>query len=253
MKRLSGALQAAWVLGIVWFVGLYSLFLFSPLFSGWGSFFWGTIVYLLFSVFVWAVSRQSARQDAESTEFWRRCCRILWLVSYALFLYYVTFSTVRIHGFPVPAETREEQRALYREYYVNLRFGKQLYAYYYKNAYFAFYYLKEEGLYSLRRLTIPGLNLLGNLFLMVPLAVILPACFPLFKRWYCFAGAVLLLSVSVEALQYLFMRGSCDVDDLFLNFFGAFAVMLLLKIPRLGRWRESLLDFSDKREKKTAG
>ena len=79
------------------------------------------------------------------------------------------------------------------------------------------------------------LNLLGNFFLLSPFALILPILFRYERKWYVFLPTVLAVSCSVEALQYLFMAGSCDVDDLILNFLGATAVFFFLKIPPLRR------------------
>lgn len=80
-----------------------------------------------------------------------------------------------------------------------------------------------------------SLNLLGNILLLAPLAFFLPLLFKYERKWFVFLPSVLLFSVCVEALQYLFMIGSCDVDDLILNFLGATALFFLLKIPPLRR------------------
>lgn len=75
------------------------------------------------------------------------------------------------------------------------------------------------------------LNLLGNIFALMPLAFFLPYFFPAQKKWYLFLPTVLLTVILIEALQYLFMIGSCDIDDLILNAGGAFLFFLFLKLP----------------------
>ncbi|MBQ7173233.1 MAG: VanZ family protein [Clostridia bacterium] len=78
-------------------------------------------------------------------------------------------------------------------------------------------------------------NLLGNLLLLAPLSLLLPMLFRLQRRWYVFLPTILLISAVVEALQYLFMLGSCDIDDLILNFIGAVLLFFLFKIPPIRR------------------
>ena len=74
-------------------------------------------------------------------------------------------------------------------------------------------------------------NLLGNVVALMPLAFFLPYFFPMQRKWYCFLPTVTFVVILIEFLQYLFMIGSCDVDDLILNAGGAFLCFLLLKIP----------------------
>lgn len=90
----------------------------------------------------------------------------------------------------------------------------------------------QNGYFSLWRFSI---NLLGNLLLLAPLSLFLPIFFRRERKWYFFLPTVLVVSSAVEALQYLLMAGSCDVDDLILNFLGAAALFFLWKIPPLRR------------------
>lgn len=79
------------------------------------------------------------------------------------------------------------------------------------------------------------LNLIGNVCAFMPMAFFLPHYFPALRKWFLFFPAQLLVVVAIEALQFAFMVGSCDVDDLILNAGGAFLCYLLLKIPFLKR------------------
>lgn len=90
----------------------------------------------------------------------------------------------------------------------------------------------QNGYFSLWRFS---LNLLGNLLLLAPLSLFLPILFRCERKWYFFLPTVLVASCIVEALQYLLMAGSCDIDDLILNFLGAAALFFLWKIPPLRR------------------
>ena len=90
----------------------------------------------------------------------------------------------------------------------------------------------RNGYVSLWRLS---LNLLGNLLLLSPLSLFLPLLFRHERKWYVFLPTILLCSCGVEALQYLLMAGSCDVDDVILNVIGATILFFLCKIPPLRR------------------
>ncbi len=79
------------------------------------------------------------------------------------------------------------------------------------------------------------LNLAGNVCAFMPLAFFLPHLFKLQRRWYIFLPTMLLFVIAVEAIQYLFMIGSCDIDDLILNAGGAFLFFLFLKLPFMKR------------------
>lgn len=43
------------------------------------------------------------------------------------------------------------------------------------------------------------------------------------RRFYVFLPTVLFVTALIEALQFCFMRGSCDIDDLLLIAGGAFS------------------------------
>ena len=84
------------------------------------------------------------------------------------------------------------------------------------------------------------LNLLGNFCAFMPFALFLPLFFPITRRWYVFLPIMLLTVSCIEALQFWFMVGSCDIDDLILNVSGATLSYALLRIPRIKRVTQRL-------------
>ncbi len=77
------------------------------------------------------------------------------------------------------------------------------------------------------------LNLLGNICVFMPVSFFLPTLWKVQRRWYVFIPTLVLSVVCVEALQFFFMVGSCDVDDLILNVFGGILLYFVLRIPRI--------------------
>lgn len=75
------------------------------------------------------------------------------------------------------------------------------------------------------------LNLWGNILGFLPLGFILPIFSRRCRRhWYNTVISAYLLSFSIEAAQLLLRAGSCDVDDLILNSFGAFLGYLFFQL-----------------------
>ena len=64
------------------------------------------------------------------------------------------------------------------------------------------------------------LNVLLNIALFVPLGVLLPLLGRPFRRWYIALPAGFMVSLAIEAIQYLAGRGMFDVDDLVCNTLG---------------------------------
>lgn len=79
------------------------------------------------------------------------------------------------------------------------------------------------------------INLVGNVVLFIPLGWFLPYNWEKYRFVFKTLFLVLLLMVAVEAAQYFTLLGSCDVDDLILNIFGALVGYCLWKI---GRYRQ---------------
>ena len=64
-------------------------------------------------------------------------------------------------------------------------------------------------------------NIWGNLAVMLPAGIFFPAIWKKQRRFRVFALTAAAVIIAVELLQFLTMRGSCDIDDFILNFFGA--------------------------------
>lgn len=73
-------------------------------------------------------------------------------------------------------------------------------------------------------------NLLGNVIVFIPLGMMLPRIFPKLRAVWRLLLLVTVIIIAVELLQFLTFLGSCDVDDLILNVFGAAWGWLLWKI-----------------------
>lgn len=80
------------------------------------------------------------------------------------------------------------------------------------------------------------INLVGNVVLFIPLGWFLPYLWVRFRGFFKVMLAVILLIAAVEVTQYFTLLGSCDIDDLILNLFGAMAGYGLWKI---GAYRQS--------------
>ncbi len=116
------------------------------------------------------------------------------------------------------------RRADYIKRFVNLTPFESIYHIYIKgflNGY-------VNGYYTL-------LNLVGNVCAFMPFSFFLPYFWKGMRRAVCFLPTVLLCVVAVELLQFLFMVGSCDIDDLILNAGGAWLAYLLLSLPPIRR------------------
>ena len=78
-------------------------------------------------------------------------------------------------------------------------------------------------------------NLLGNLVAFMPFALFLPMFFRKCEKYSVFllttAGSVM----AIELLQLVLAVGSCDIDDLILNVFGAWVAFLILKIKPINK------------------
>lgn len=73
-------------------------------------------------------------------------------------------------------------------------------------------------------------NLLGNLFLIMPVGFMLPVLFEKMKKLHVCLIFCLLMLIVIEILQLITMRGSFDVDDLILNMTGALIGFVIQKI-----------------------
>lgn len=64
------------------------------------------------------------------------------------------------------------------------------------------------------------INLVGNVVMFVPLGYFLPCLFGKLQSFFKAVLFALCLIVTVEAVQYFTMLGTCDIDDLILNLIG---------------------------------
>jgi glycopeptide antibiotics resistance protein len=76
-----------------------------------------------------------------------------------------------------------------------------------------------------------GINLLGNIIVMIPFGYALPSLFGAGRKrpiLYVFVG--MLFSILIEFSQYLTHTGTCDVDDVILNTVGVILGYLLYSV-----------------------
>lgn len=73
-------------------------------------------------------------------------------------------------------------------------------------------------------------NLAGNILLFLPMGTLVPAIWKGFRKLWKTLLLVALLVTAAELIQVLILAGSCDVDDLILNLFGAAIGYPLYKI-----------------------
>jgi hypothetical protein len=75
-------------------------------------------------------------------------------------------------------------------------------------------------------------NVLLNVAMFVPMGFLLPLLGSIFRKWYVTMPAGFAVSGLIELLQLIFIRGVCDVDDLFCNTLGCiigyFTVMTII-------------------------
>lgn len=76
------------------------------------------------------------------------------------------------------------------------------------------------------------LNIVGNIVLLAPLSFFVPRIFKKADRFYKFLPIVLCVAVFIELAQLALLTGSCDIDDVILNVFGASLFYLPLNRKR---------------------
>ena len=70
-------------------------------------------------------------------------------------------------------------------------------------------------------LSIPLMNLFGNLLMFLPMGMYLPLLFKKLDSWKKYLIAIIAMLLGVELVQLLTKLGSFDIDDLILNMSGA--------------------------------
>ena len=93
-------------------------------------------------------------------------------------------------------------------------------------------YLKADG-YAVST-SVRAINLLGNVFVLVPFGVLFPLAFPRMHKWYrVFLGGSALIAF-IEVTQF-FVGRAADIDDYILNIAGALAGFALAGIKIIKR------------------
>lgn len=73
-------------------------------------------------------------------------------------------------------------------------------------------------------------NLFGNLVALTPMALFLPLFFSKCEKFKHFLFSTIGIVIVIEMLQFIFVTGSCDIDDLILNVFGACIAFIILEV-----------------------
>lgn len=73
-------------------------------------------------------------------------------------------------------------------------------------------------------------NIFGNILALMPLGFLLPLIFKRQNRFIIFLLTTLLVTITIEILQYITISGTCDIDDVLLNTLGACIVFVFLQI-----------------------
>ncbi|WP_296690859.1 VanZ family protein [Ruminococcus sp.] len=73
-------------------------------------------------------------------------------------------------------------------------------------------------------------NLWGNLAVFMPAGIFFPALWKKQRSFGLFALTIAAVIIGAEIVQFLTMRGSCDIDDFILNISGAFIGFAFTKL-----------------------
>lgn len=75
-------------------------------------------------------------------------------------------------------------------------------------------------------------NILGNLFVFMPFAFLVPQVFKMINSTLKFLCFISLVVLGIEILQFVFLTGSADIDDFILNIGGAMAAYAIFNITK---------------------
>ena len=81
-----------------------------------------------------------------------------------------------------------------------------------------------------------SVNIFGNLCAFMPFAIFLPLIFKSMKKYRTFLITMIIIVVIIEILQFVTISGSCDIDDLILNVFGASVVYFITRINIINKY-----------------
>lgn len=76
-------------------------------------------------------------------------------------------------------------------------------------------------------------NILGNFLMLSPLAILLPIVCKKFENIKYFSLFILILTLTIESVQYFTNIGSFDIDDIILNISGVIITFLIVYNTRL--------------------
>ena len=82
------------------------------------------------------------------------------------------------------------------------------------------------------------INLLSNLFGFVPFGYLLPYIYPRFRNKVVLCSIIMLLAVVFEMIQYIFMLGIFDIDDIIMYCVGAAIGYMMWQIHKLVKENE---------------
>lgn len=89
------------------------------------------------------------------------------------------------------------------------------------------YISKFNSLYDTKTII---LNLFGNIIALMPMALFLPLLFKKQQKIKSFLITIILIVLGIEFTQFITLSGSCDIDDLILNVFGALIMYIILNV-----------------------
>lgn len=185
------------------------------------------LIVLFFSCVVMyfaAVIYSAGDNDAKSRKLLFKANAVAWLIMFtALILNFTLFDGYfGRNGFTVPEVSADVLEERFCET-VNLIPFKTVY-----------YYIKGflNGSVSERTFII---NIIGNLTVFMPYAFLLPLVFKRQNKFRNFLVTMILFVSLIEAAQFITMSGSCDIDDLILNVFGACLLHAFLHIKAINR------------------
>lgn len=83
-------------------------------------------------------------------------------------------------------------------------------------------------------------NTLGNILIFIPLGIFLPILFKKYKTLTQVFVSSMIISFTIEALQFSLQIGQFDIDDVILNTVGSavgyLIIKLLMRVAKLSRW-----------------
>ena len=88
-----------------------------------------------------------------------------------------------------------------------------------------------------------SVNIIGNACAFMPYAIFLPLLFSHMNKFRNFLVSMILIVLIIELLQFATMSGSCDIDDLILNVFGASIIYLITKIKFINNFIHKIFLF----------